>query len=91
MFTAGVKRTQMVKDVFQLVHLGLGDDAVESDGVIRAAVRTIGGEVERVPPVPGDERYGDQSDRQVEQARQECVFFFLTFQTGKLRQGIRAF
>jgi hypothetical protein len=41
----------VVEEVLELVHFGLGGDAVEGDGKVGAAARPVRGEVQRVLPV----------------------------------------
>ncbi len=49
---AVLEGAQVVEEVLQLVHLGVGKDAVEGDGTAGAAVRAVRGEVQGVSPVP---------------------------------------
>ncbi len=41
----------MVEEVLELVHLGLGGDAMKGDGEVGAAAGPVRGEVQRVLPV----------------------------------------
>jgi hypothetical protein len=41
----------MVEEVLELVHLGLGGDAMEGDGKVGAAAGPVRGEVQRVLPI----------------------------------------
>ena len=45
------KRSEMIEEILELVTLGDGEQTVESDGVVGAALGTIRREVERVSPV----------------------------------------
>jgi hypothetical protein len=42
---------EVVEEVLELVHLGLGGDAMEGDGKVGAAAGPVRGEVQRVLPV----------------------------------------
>ena len=46
-----VEGAQPVEEVLELVHLGVGEDPVEGDGVAGAALGPVRGEVEGVAPV----------------------------------------
>ena len=48
---AAVEGAQPVEEVLELVHLGVGEDPVEGDGVAGAALGPVRGEVEGVAPV----------------------------------------
>jgi hypothetical protein len=41
----------VVEEVLELVHLGLGGDAMKGDGEVGAAAGPVRGEVQRVLPV----------------------------------------
>jgi hypothetical protein len=41
----------VVEEVLELVHLGLGGDAMEGDGKVGAAAGPVRGEVQRVLPI----------------------------------------
>ena len=52
------KWPQVVEKVLQLVHLGGGEDALESDCFGAAALGSVWRQVERVFPVAFKERHG---------------------------------
>ena len=44
----------MVEEVLQLIDLGGGEDPVEGDGPVGAALRPVRGQIQGVLPVPTD-------------------------------------
>ncbi len=54
----------MVEEVLELVHLGLGGDAMEGDGEVGAAAGPVRGEVQRVLPVSARQ---DKSPKRIKQ------------------------